>query len=432
MILIRFIEIVLKLSVCLSFKKYPIVRALILPLHLIFIPHLLVKKYHKRMVLALESLDGVFIKLGQSLSLKSFIFSKETVKALSYLQDSTPPEQIDIREYLKKNNPKLLNCVNFTIENTPIASASIAQVYKGTLNQIDVAIKVVKTNVKKQTEIDFRIIFFLVRIINVFCPPAIQIIDVVGEIYRNILSEINLQNEVKNLKLIKRNIIGDSNIHIPHIFDDFSNEFVIVMSYANGIPLRNVIHNDGVFNKKIIAQNIINTYLNQVYRDGAFHADMHAGNIFVNADNSITLIDFGTISVISREDRRAVATMIYGFLHNKSNLVLSAQLKAKYISDDVYFNNEYRNGIQKLTHNFQNKFEMSTFTQELFMLMNNFNVFVPKHLLLLNKTILYVEDVVKQLDSTFQPFNIINPWIKKWYYKEMLYIFAEKIRNLYN
>ncbi len=388
-------------------------------------------QYHRRLQVVMESLGVVFIKLGQSLSLKSFLFSKETLKALSYLQENVTPVKIDVSQYLKKYNPKLYEYKAFSVNPIPVASASVAQVYKGKLNDQDIAIKIVKPNIKQYIEKDFAVVFFLVKIANLFCSPALQIVDVCKDIYTNILNEINLINEANNLQEIKRNIIFDTGTYTPSVFFEYCNQNVMVMSYINGTSLRNVIHGTHSYNRKVIAENIIKAYLCQVYRDGLFHADMHAGNIFVNKNNSITLLDFGLVSRISLKDRRSVATMIYAFLHNNHELVLKTQLEAGYILERVFFNEQYRLSMQKLSLNFQGNFEMSLFTKELFSIMNRFNVFVPKHLLMLNKTIMYIEDITKQLDPNFQPFKVILPWIKKWYQKEQIIIFTEKIFKLF-
>ena len=430
MIAFRLFTVIFKLTVCLSFKRYFIVRLIFLPIHITLYPHLFFLQYHRRLQIIMESLGIVFIKIGQSLSLKSFLFSKETLKALSYLQENVKPVKIDVNQYLTKYNPKLYEFKGFSVNPIPIASASVAQVYKGKLNDQDIAIKIVKPNIKQYIEKDFAVVFFLVKIANLFCSPALQIVDVANDIHTNILNEINLTNEVENLQEVKRNIIFDTGTYTPSVFFEYCNQNVMVMSYINGTSLRNVIHGTHSYNTKVIAENIIKAYLCQVYRDGLFHADMHAGNIFVNKNNSITLLDFGLVSRISLKDRRAVATMIYAFLHNNYELVLKTQLEAGYILEKIFFNEQYRLAMQKLSLNFQGNFEMSLFTRELFSIMNKFNVFVPKHLLMLNKTIMYVEDVTKQLDPNFQPFKIILPWIKKWYCKEQITICAEKLFKL--
>ncbi len=427
MIVVRFFIIILKLTVCLSFKKYTFIRTILFPVHLICLPHFLFMNYHKRIRTAFESLGVVFIKLGQSLSLKSFLFNKQTLKSLSYLQDGISPMEVDVAKYIMNLNP-LLNSIE--VDLVPIASASIAQVHRGFVNDEVVAIKILRKDIARQVDKDFKIVFFCAKIINKFCSPALQILDIANDIYCNLQQEINFLIEAQNLQTVKRNLALDKNIHIPSVFLEYSNKNSLVMSFVDGVSLREVIHGNTAINKKEVATNILNTYLNQVYRDGVFHADMHSGNIMVKSDSSIALLDFGLISRISRKDRRAVATMIYAFLHGNYNLVVRTQFNAGYISQAIYFNEGYRLAMKKLANRFQGKFEMSSFTSELFLIMNQFEIFIPKHLLMLNKTIMYVEDLVKQLDSQFEPFRVMSPWIKHWYYKEQTIMFFEKNAKL--
>lgn len=428
--ILRLCEILIKLTLCLPFKgKYAIPRVVFFPLHLLFLPHFVFLKQSKRVKNILESLGVVFIKLGQSLSLKSFLLEKELLEALSHLQDAVRPSKLNIHAHLAGN--AILQNKGFWVEVDPISSASVAQVYRGAIlhqgTQQMIAIKVVKKNVEKDIERDFGIIFPLVKMAGMLLSPALQIVNVAKDIHASLQKEVNLINEAQNITVVKRNIAVDANVTVPQVFSEYCNKTTLVMTFLDGISLRSVIHGKCNINRKTVARNVVMAYLNQVYRDGIFHADMHSGNILANQDASISLLDFGIIASISKQDRRAVATMIYAFLHSNHELVISVQLEAGYITNEIFFNNEYRFAMMKLAEGFGQTFEMSAFTKDLFLIMHRFNVFVPKHLLLLNKTIMYVEDVTKQLDKNFRPFDVISPWIKKWYYKERILMFAERI-----
>jgi ubiquinone biosynthesis protein len=154
---------------------------------------------------------------------------------------------------------------------------------------------------------------------------------------------------------------------------------------------------------------------------------MHAGNIFVKNNGDIALVDFGLVCEIEMKDRRAVATMIYAFLRQDYELALKTQLKAGYIDERVFYDCGYRLAMRNLAMGFSGRFDMSVFTQELFKAMNDYNVFVPKHLLMLNKTILYVEGITKQLDDKFEALRVISPWIGKWYKQQRVLMFFEAI-----
>lgn len=425
----RLCIIVTKVMMCFPMRgRYLILRITFLPLHLLFYPHIVFQKNGYRIKSVLESLGVVFIKLGQSLSLKSFLFDKQTLAILSSLQDSIPPINLNIIEHITKINKALAQNSSLQIDEKPIACASVAQVYAGFIDGKKIAIKVLKPNAQKQIHDDFKILALLGKIASVFCSPVLQINEVIQNVYENILTETNFSIEAKNLETIRRNVILDDGVKIPKIFLEYSNAQMLVMSYEKGISIKEIINGKTNYNRRKIAENIIYLYLKQVYRDGIFHADMHAGNILVKDDLTLVLLDFGLICKIDNTDRRAVATMIYAFTNKNVSLVLETQLKAGYISQEIFINPAYKKAMEKLALNFveQKEFKMSDFTRELFLSMDKFHITVPKKLLLLNKTMIYIEDISRQLDSSFNPFSIINPWIKNWYRKEKITIMTSK------
>ena len=427
----RLAVIIIKSVLCLPRTgKLWILHILFFPLHLIFCHKILFKSYNIRLKKSLEELGIVFIKLGQSLSLKSFFFTQETLKTLSYLQDNVTPSKLEINKYLHKHQPNLFQNKTFKINTTPIACASVAQVYSGFLDGKKIAIKVLKPNAHKQIHRDFAIIKFLGKIVSKFVSPVLQVNDVINNVYENILVEANFIMEAKNLKKIRENIIFDS-ICVPKVYENYSCNCVLVMSFEEGISLKKIIHGNYGYNKRKIAENVIETYLNQVYRDGFFHADMHSGNILVKEDLSLVLLDFGLISKIENSDRIAVATMIYAFSKQNIDLILETQLNAGYICQDVFTNYAYRVAMQKLALNFlsHSGFKMSDFSRELFLVMEKFQVLIPKKLLLLNKTMIYIEDICHQLDPSLNPLSIINPWISNWYKKQKIKGFFVKFKG---
>lgn len=408
--------------------KFWVLHIVFFPIHLIFFHKILFKNYHLRLKFTLERLGVVFIKLGQSLSLKSFLFQKQTLQMLSCLQDNVAPSNITILAYLQTHQQNLLQNPTFLIEKSPIACASIAQVYAGEIDGTKIAIKVLKPNAIKQIHRDFKIIKFLSKVVSKFVSPALQINEIIQNVYENILVETSFNIEAQNLKKIRENIIFD-NVSVPKIYEEYSSKTVLTMSFEEGVSLKKIIHESLHYDKRKIAENVIETYLNQVYRDGLFHADMHSGNILVKPDLSLILLDFGLISHIDELDRISVATMIYAFANQNVDLILETQLKAGYISNEVFINYGYRVAMQKLAGSFHGggEFKMSDFSRELFIIMEKFNVFVPKKLLLLNKTMVYIEDISKQLDADLNPLSIINPWIAIWYRKQKIKGFLKKI-----
>lgn len=377
-----------------------------------------------RLKKALEACGVVFIKLGQSLSLKPYIVGDVVAKRLSVLQDGVSRDpKINILDFLKLNlgdHYKKFDHINIA----PISNASIAIVYKGVLkdSQKPVAIKIVKPNAKQEISTDIKLLNFLSIILEKLSPKyrRLEITRVVNSLQKVLLLELDLRKEVQNLELLRFNLSKDIVFRVPFVHKHLCTKDILVLDWVDGISLSKInLPENNYLDKTKIAKQILLLYCNQVYRDGIFHADMHPGNIFVDRFYNITLIDCGNLSVLSVNDRIAVAQIIHGLLIKNYDLVVDTYIKSGYVSPNVD-HNTFLQAITDLGNKFvgskdeAKKIKISLLLRALLGMSDQFEMKTQEQLLMLQKTMLYVEAVVYNIAPELNVWDIIDPWIRRW------------------
>lgn len=387
------------------------------------LPYFFKKSYKKRLVTALEKCGPVFIKCGQSISLKPYLFSRETIEACNTLQDRVSYKSMN----LKKEMGVFYNDFVFESE-LPIASGSIASVFKAREFQSNeyVAIKVLKPNVENVIKADILLLKFVsyfLEFLNFF--KRLKLRAIVATIEETLKNEVDFTKEAENLYKIKMNsILNYEKVKTPRLFSKYTSKNLLVTEFVDGAPLSNIekIKSLNLDTYKICT-NLIEIYLKQVYVDGFFHADFHPGNIFVNSNYQITLIDFGIVSSISYEDRLIIAKILNGFLLKDYQGVLEAHLEGGYIKNQVNLE-EFKSDLVNMGENFIHSgivknFSISGILMELFRVMEVYKIDIKEDLLLLYKTIFFVEAVVTRLHPSYNIWATIKPWMQDWRKKNL-------------
>ena len=395
------------------------------------------KSYKKRLTKAFELCGPVFIKFGQSSSLKPYIFSKETIEACSMLQDKVSFTKINLKEELKD----FYN--DFTFDDTkPIASGSIASVFKAYLKTGEcVAIKILKKSATPIIKADLLLLKNTSSILE-YIPilKRLKLRAIINNIEQTLLSEINFINEEENLFKIKINSIKIHPIaKTPKVYSKYTRSNILVTEFIYGIPLSNSNHlKDAKIDLNLVCKNLVKIYLEQVYEDGFFHADFHPGNLFTNKRGEITMIDFGIVSSISYEERICLAKILNGFLLKDYKKVFNAHVEGGYIKSTINeeeFEKDLKIIGEKFIHaNGVKQFSISNILMELFRIMEKYDIEVKENLLLLYKTIFFVEAVVMKLNSEFDIWDVIKPWMYNWKDKNLSFAnqFTQKVKKLLN
>ncbi|MDK2938240.1 MAG: ubiquinone biosynthesis protein [Methanolobus sp.] len=299
---------------------------------------------------ALEELGPTFIKLGQILSKRPDIVPAIYIEELGNLQDNVNPLGFDTMKVAFEGFSCSIGTeeINETLEHSnfdiheifdefntePIACASIAQVYEAKLDGKKVAVKITRPNLINTINLDLAILSDLKPLIVKMLGLG-KNFDIDGFLYEfsELLSrELDLSNEARNIRRFEENFADVKEVHVPHIYDDFSNENVLVMDYMEGVTIRK-LSDVTAEKKKWYADIISKSYLKQVYIDGFYHADPHSSNIILQEDG-IAYIDFGAVGTIDDELRRNMLNLFYGIYKKRLDVVFESFMKITGINEE--------------------------------------------------------------------------------------------------
>ncbi|AFB21387.1 2-polyprenylphenol 6-hydroxylase [Rickettsia canadensis] len=448
--LIRIFRIISKKQILIDSRIPKYFRFIGYILALFFAPISLIKKlredYGQRLIACLSNLGPIYIKFGQTLSTRPDLVGAEIAEYLRVLQDKLPPfdsgvarkiierefGECDVIPWLDHgihNSNWILRSSRGIImshfDDNPIAAASISQVHKARLATGEyVAVKILRPNIHKKYNRDIKLLYFLARIISKFFKAKrLKLIRVVDKFHETMKCEIDLRLEAAAASELMDNMRNDINVIIPKIYWDLTSENILTTEWLEGTSIYDtaLLKEMGLEPKKI-AQDFAVMFFYQAYRDGFFHADLHAGNILVNKQGKIILLDFGIMGRLKEKDRLAVAESLFGFVKRDYKLVAKVHLKAGYIPSNTdldLFAQSCRAVTEPIVGTPTNNISIGKLLAHLFKITEDFGMEVQPELLLLQKTLIMVEGIGRQLDSNINMWQLAEPWIKKWAVKNL-------------
>ncbi|MCK3681899.1 ubiquinone biosynthesis regulatory protein kinase UbiB [Aeromonas salmonicida subsp. salmonicida] len=385
-----------------------------------------------RIRLAFEALGPIFIKFGQMLSTRRDLLPPDIAEELAMLQDRVPPfcgqaARLKIEESLGCPVETLFD----DFDETPLASASIAQVHTGRLkeNGREIVIKVIRPDIEPVIEADLRLMQTLARLVARFVPQSARLrpIEVVEEYRKTILDELNLMREAANAIQLRRNFTGSDALYVPEVFTEHYREHVLVMERIYGIPVSDIpaLEANGT-NMKLLAERGVEVFFTQVFRDSFFHADMHPGNIFVSyehPDNPLWIgIDCGIVGTLNREDKRYLAENFLAFFNRDYRRVAELHVESGWVPPDTKVD-EFEFAIRTVLEPiFEKPLSEISFGHVLLNLFNTarrFNMAVQPQLVLLQKTLLYVEGLGRQLYPQLDLWQTAKPYLENWMHEQV-------------
>jgi ubiquinone biosynthesis protein len=394
------------------------------------------KTQGERLRLALQQLGPVWVKFGQMLSTRRDLFPAQWVDELAKLQDKVeafPGEQA--RQLIIQQ----LDLVQITdlfeqFDETPLASASIAQVHTAQLKQADgsladVVIKVIRPDIKPQILADLELMEALAALVARYLPDGKRLRpqEVVAEYRKTILDELDLQREAANAIQLKRNFEGSDSLYVPYVYADHSRPGVMVMERIYGIPVSDLpaLRSQGT-NLELLAKRGVEVFFTQVFRDSFFHADMHPGNIFVSFETphnpKYIGIDCGIVGTLNKEDKRYLAENFVAFFNRDYLKVAQLHVDSGWVPADTSVE-EFESAIRTVCEPiFQKPLQDISFGQVLFNLFNTarrFNMQVQPQLVLLQKTLLYIEGLGRQLYPQLDLWQTAKPFLENWVKQQM-------------
>ncbi len=385
----------------------------------------------ERIRLALEDLGPIFIKAGQILSTRRDLLPDDIADSLSKLQDQVAPFPGDKAKQIVETalGAKISDIFN-EFDNMPLASASVAQVHPAILLDGRIAVvKVLRPNIKKIILRDLDLLRTLASLASRYWVEGRRFKpkEIVDEIAHTLLDELDLMREGANASQLRRNFQHSSELYIPEIYWTYCRSNVLVMERINGIPVHNIpaLKAAGI-NMKKLAETGIQLFFTQVFRDSFFHADMHPGNIFVAAhspDNpQYIAVDFGIVGSLNTKDQRYLAENMLAFFKRDYQRVAELHVASGWLPPDTRID-QFEGAIRAVCEPiFERPLKDISFGQlllRLFQTARRFNINIQPQLILLQKTLLNIEGVGRQIDPELDLWTTAAPFLEQWLKKQV-------------
>lgn len=390
------------------------------------------KKTSKQIVRGILNLRGLYIKIGQTLSVMSNILPPELTDDLEHLQDRVPPHDFtEVDQRFISDFGQSAAKIFDHIDPQPIASASLGQVHVAThKNGAKLAVKVQYPNIEELTKGDLKTIRNIFSILNFFFPHY-QLKGVFEECSRIILDELDYEKEAQNIEKIGANFTDNSSIVFPKVYHDLSSKKVLVLSFIEGHKVTQVPHNpDNLNQRHELAVDLIHFYCKQIFQDGLYHADPHPGNIIITPEGKIGMIDFGAVASISPQMRKGLTLFVEGLIKKDTRLLSQSLQMMGFISKindeetlDIvvdYFYSKIRgikiDSFKNLdVSQFQNLNDLVELKKMDISLKDLTSLFViPRDWVLLERSLILMSGLTAQLDENLNPIEIVMPYVEKF------------------
>ncbi len=379
-----------------------------------------------RIRLALEDLGPIFVKFGQTLSTRPDLLPPDVIAELEKLQDKVPPFPGDqARSMIEHSLGCRIEEVFSAFDPVPLASASIAQVHAATLKSgEDAVIKVLRPDVEKLIRRDIAVLRMMAALARQYWSEGrrLRVVEVVEEYEKTVIAELDLLREAANASQLRRNFENSPLMYVPRIYWEHCRADVMVMERIYGVPVNDAARlKDAGVDLKKLAEMGVEIFFTQVFRDNFFHADMHPGNIFVSVENPAEAyylgVDFGIIGVLSTDDQRYLAENFLAFFNHDYRRVAELHVESGWVPADVRID-EFESAIRAVCEPiFQQPLSRISFgglLLRLFQTARRFNMEVQPQLVLLQKTLLNIEGLGRQLYPDLDLWDTAKPFLERW------------------
>lgn len=380
----------------------------------------------ERIRLALEDLGPVFIKFGQMLSTRHDLLPPEINQELSKLQDNVPPFPTDQAiEIIEQSFGKPVNAVLQDFNPEPLASASIAQVHTATLfSGEEVIVKVVRPDIEPVIKQDIQVLYLIAKLAHRYWKEARRLrpVEVVDEYETTILDELDLVREAANASQLRRNFEHSKELYIPKVYWDLTHDKVLVLERIHGIPIGDM---ETLKHKQVNMRRLgelgVEVFFTQVFKHNFFHADMHPGNIFVDATNPAQpfymAVDFGIVGTLTPDDQRYLAENLHAFFNRDYKRVAELHVESGWVPAHTRIN-DFESAIRTVCEPIFNRplkeISFGFFLLRLFQTARRFDMEVQPQLVLLQKTLLNIEGLGRRLYPDLDLWATAKPFLQRW------------------
>ena len=375
---------------------------------------------------ALEALGPLFVKFGQVLSTRRDLLPTDIADELAKLQDQVPPfppEQALAQ--LAKAYGKPAQEVFATFSPDPVASASVAQVHFATLfDGREVAVKILRPGIEQVIHHDLALLQIAAGFMELVWPDGRRLKprQVVAEFEKHLSDELDLMCEASNCSQLRRNFLDSPLLLVPEVYWDWCNHSVMVMERVGGTPISHIdaLRARGV-DLKALARAGVEIFFTQVFRDGFFHADMHPGNIFVVSEGSdigrYVAVDFGIVGTLTDSDKNYLAQNFLAFFRRDYKRVALTHIESGWAPAETpvgAFESAIRAVCEPIFDRPLKDISIGRILLRLFQTSRRFNVEIQPQLVLLQKTLLNIEGLGRQLDPELDLWQTAKPFLERW------------------
>jgi len=380
----------------------------------------------ERLRLALEELGPIFVKFGQAVSTRRDLLPPDIADELAKLQDRVPPFSGAVaRAGIERSYGKPVTQVFAEFSETPLAAASIAQVHVAKLpDGKEVIVKVLRPGMRAVIERDLEVLYALAELAQRYWAESRRLrpVEIVKEYEKTILDELDLMREAANAAQLKRNFAGSPLLYVPEVYWDYCRVDVMVMERIHGVPISDMarLRAAGTDIPKL-AKNGVEIFFTQVFRHNFFHADMHPGNIFVLIDDPqnprYAAVDFGIVGTLDPRDQHYLAENFLAVFDRDYRRVAVLHVESGWVPADTRVD-EMESAIRTVCEPIFDKplkdISFGMLLVRLFEISRRFNMEVQPQLILLQKTLLNIEGLGRDLYPDLDIFNTASPILRDW------------------
>lgn len=375
---------------------------------------------YERIRMVIEELGATFVKLGQTFSNREDLLPEGLILELKKLQDKVEPIALDIRPFIEQQLDIDTELYFKNIDEKPLASASISQVYKALLiDGTPVILKIKRPGIRAQVVADLLLMKDFAKILVATSDTfrKIRLLQVIESFEKSIFEELSFYNEMNNIEQFAQNFKGNPNIYTLKAYRELSNDAILCMDFVDGIKIsdKKTLETQGL-SPVTIAKKGLDLYMTQVIEHGFFHADPHPGNIFVLPNGQIAFIDFGSMGKMLPKDKELLEDFIMNFIAKDAKRLIRTIKKMALevnIAEEDKLEREIAGIFELLDNDSLADLDLKVVLKKFTSLLNSNDVLMPEYLYLLIRGIILIEGIGRTLDPQMNLIDSVRPYIKK-------------------